>query len=409
MVALSILPTSKAVHTTGHIDCPACSRALTLDDGCSLSPVLCFRDAFKVWLDRRVIENAGAWSKVRYISERTERDLRQYARAAGKFFDDLRLEQIHAGHFREYQKARAFNVLVVSEAGGARETKPWQGIAGANLIRKEVQLVTRIMRAAGAWSQEHEETFELVGPDEKDVARAMTPSEQQQWLRTAASRPEWRLIYAWSILALQTTASTNEMRALRIGDIYLGQGTMQIRSEGAKNKFRVRTIPLQTPEVVWALGELLERAKRFGSSQPHHYLFPFHIANDQYDPLRPMTVSGIRKPWDAVRSATGLDFTPYGLRHTAITRMAEAGVPIQVIMSFAGHIRAEMQQHYTAISMQAKRRWAAAAWAGAEMPFAPGAGLSFGPPAITAAAPRIEQVEPAEPILRMPSTRRGRR
>ena len=50
----------------------------------------------------------------------------------------------------------------------------------------------------------------------------------------------------------ETTASTNEMRALRLADVYLSQGTMQIRSEGAKNKFRIRTIPLQTPEIVWA-------------------------------------------------------------------------------------------------------------------------------------------------------------
>jgi len=33
-----------------------------------------------------------------------------------------------------------------------------------------------------------------------------------------------------------------------------------------------------------------------------------------------------------------------------------------------------MQQHYTAISMQAKRRWAVAAWMGAEIPYLSGPG-----------------------------------
>jgi len=61
-----------------------------------------------------------------------------------------------------------------------------------------------------------------------------------------------------------------------------------------------------------------------GASGPHHYLFPIHVTGDRYDPLRPMTAWGLRKPWDAMRSATNLDWlTPYDLRHTAITRMAE--------------------------------------------------------------------------------------
>lgn len=363
-------------HTPGHIDCPACRWALKLQDS-ELLPCLTFRDAFKVWIDRRVIDAPviafSAVKRPQFISKRTEKDSRQYARAAGIFFDKLRLEDIHLGHFREYQRARATNQLAVEDAAGRRQVQPWKGVAGANLIRKECQVVIRVMRAAGAWHSDYDEQLELVDAVESDVPRAMTPAEQHKFLVTAASRPEWRAVYCYAIVALQTSASTNEMRALRLGDLFLDQGILQIRTEGAKNRFRKRTIPLQTPEVVWALGELIERAKRLGANGPQSYLFPFHVTGDRYDANRPMTVSGIRKPWEAVRTAAALDWLRvYDLRHTSITRMAEAGVPIQVIMSFAGHISPRMQQHYTAISMQAKRRWAAAAWAGAEMPFAPG-------------------------------------
>jgi integrase len=52
----------------------------------------------------------------------------------------------------------------------------------------------------------------------------------------------------------------------------------------------------------------------------------------------------------------------YDLRHTGITRMAEAGVPLRVTMNFAGHITARMQQRYEAISMAAKRGWGEAVW-----------------------------------------------
>jgi len=343
-----------------------------------LTPELKFREAFEMWLGRRVIEGASVGErmrKVKYISDRTERDLRQYARAAARFFDELTLAEIHAGHIREFQRARATNRLIVEDGGGRQIVKnPWDHPAGANLILKEVQLVIRIMRAAGAWSDVLDEMVELVSPDEADVRRALTPEEQRRWIAAAGSREAWRVVYWCSIVALQTTAATNEMRALRLGDIFLNQGTLQIRSEGAKNRFRIRTIPLQTQEVTWALGALIDRAKMLGASGPHCYLFPFHITSDHYDALRPMTVSGLRRAWDEVRAASGIDWlTPYGLRHSAITRMAEAGVPIQVIMSFAGHIRPAMQQHYTQISMQSKRRWAAAAWMNAEAPsYAPG-------------------------------------
>ena len=88
-----------------------------------------------------------------------------------------------------------------------------------------------------------------------------------------------------------------------------------------------------------------------------------------------MTVWGLRKRWQAVREEAQLPWLRvYDLRHTALTRMAEAGAPMPVMMSFAGHISPRMQQHYIAISMEAKRRWAARAWAEAveEMPYAPG-------------------------------------
>jgi integrase len=319
-----------------------------------LTPQLTFTAAFELWISHRIIDHAGMWSNARYISPRTERDLRQYARAVGKFLGGLRLDEIHAGHLREYQRARSVCDKSIAD---------WGDRAGANLIRKEVQMVRRVLIAAGAWNERFTDSWEPLQPVENDVQRAMTPDEQHRWLHIAGSREEWRMVYCYSLVALQTTASTNELRSLRLGDIFLEQGTVRIRTEGAKTKFRVRTIPLQTAEVCWALAQLVERAKELGAAGPHHYLFPFHLTRKKYDALKPMTVWGLRKPWEEIRTAAGLDWLrPYDLRHTAITRMAEAGVPIQVIMSFAGHMSPKMQLHYTSISMAAKREWAVRTW-----------------------------------------------
>jgi integrase len=347
-------------HTIGHKDCPACARATEMQEVSPLTPSMTFREAFAAWIQTQVLDSQGQFTNARYISPRSERDLRQYARALGRFFNELRMEEIHVGHLREYHRARA----TCDKTCGA-----WDRPAGANLIRKEVATFIRVMKAAGAWREEHHEKFfQPLSPADPDMRRALTPDEQHRLLHVAASRQEWRIVYWWTIVALQTTASTNEMRSLQLGDIYLDQGVLQIRNEGAKNKFRVRTIPFGGPQILWALDGLMQRARSLGAGAPHHYLFPFHRGLDKYDVLRPMTVSGMRKPWEACRQAAGLPWLRlYDLRHTAITRLAEAGVPIQTVMSMAGHVSLRMQQHYTTISMNAKRRAIAAAWSGADM------------------------------------------
>jgi len=170
-------------------------------------------------------------------------------------------------------------------------------------------------------------------------------------------------------VGLQTMISTNEMRALRLGDVYPEQKTLQVRNEGAKNRFRVRTVPLPSHECVLAIQELAERARRLGANGPFSYLFPRHITADRYDATRPMSVWGLRKPWDEVRSASGIDWvTPYCLRHTGATRAAESGMPIHVLMSIMGHCSRKMQEHYVTVSMMAQRSWAAAAWATNDLP-----------------------------------------
>jgi integrase len=69
-----------------------------------------------------------------------------------------------------------------------------------------------------------------------------------------------------------------------------------------------------------------------------------------------MGETGLRKQFDAVRIAAGVPWFRFnGWRHTAITRLAEAGVPIATIMQRSGHVTMKMSEHYTHISEQAHR------------------------------------------------------
>jgi hypothetical protein len=83
---------------------------------------------------------------------------------------------------------------------------------------------------------------------------------------------------------------------------------------------------------------------------------PFRISRNQFNGSFHMTETGIRKQFEAIREQGGVAwFHLKGRRHTVITRMAEAAVPISTIMARAGHRSPKMTAHYTHISMQAER------------------------------------------------------
>lgn len=316
-----------------------------------------FREAFAVWMSHRRMEPNGLRAQASYLAKKTERDYRVCAKALEKFFGGMRLAEIHPGHLASYQRARA----ACDRSCGA-----WAHAAGANCIRKELGLLIRILKAARLWGDEQALRFTRLRPEEPEARRALSPEEQHRLLHVASSRAEWRLIYQYAIVALQTTASTNEMRALRLGDVFPRERFLQIPRAGAKNRYRQRTIPLVTDDAVWAVEGLIERARSLGAASPAHYLFPVAARRGEYDPTRPMSESGLKKPWNAVRRAAGLPLCRlYDLRHTGITRMAEAGVPLAVAMQFAGHMTEAMQRRYTAISMAASRGWGEQVWGAA--------------------------------------------
>jgi hypothetical protein len=148
--------------------------------------------------------------------------------------------------------------------------------------------------------------------------------------------------------------SSERQHTLRLRDVNLPAQVLTVSVEGSKNRYRHRTIPLRETSTLWAMEQLIKRAWEMGAREPDHYIFPFcsgHVTN----PNKPMTVQGLKRPWQEVREATGLlSFRMYDTRHTAITRLAEEGVPITVIMSLAGHISPRMTLHYTHVSDQGK-------------------------------------------------------
>lgn len=338
-------------HTDGHRDCPACqSRSLVRSEEKLADQK--FGEAFETWLRARLV-GASEETSVRYIEESSEATYREYAWALGKFFGHLALNEIHDGHIRTYQDDRA------NCRGG------WKKKCGQNRIKKEVGMLLRMLRAAHVWTDDLEDAFDQLPTKYSDVPRAMDPEQQTLWLSSCLSNPDWLWVYHYCRLALQTCASTFEMRQARLADLNTRLWMFRVGPAASKNKFRNRTIPLESNEVRESAEFLLSRAFNFGARLPEHYILPFGGGSRRgdLDITRPMSKDGLKDTWGKIRVRSEIRWLrAYDLRHTAITRMAEKGIPISTIMAYAGQMSPRMQQHYTTISMHAKREAAHEVW-----------------------------------------------
>lgn len=348
-------------HTLGHIDCPACAGLRDMHSA-AISANLSFFEASDLYLRLRTLESLPVNSSARFVSKRTLQDYEQYTKSLNLFFAALTLKDIHAGHIRAYQHARLQGFEPFIRRRRPHE-EPGPCPAGPVKINHELTFLKMVMVKAGAWTPEHQKDYEPFKFDESDVPKALTPDEQMAWIEVSRLNKRWELVHHYSVMAFGTCVNPKELITAKLGNLNMFHQVFTVSARSAKNRHRVRTIPLVNPDVLWAAEQLIERAKQCGACDPQHYLFPFRQGNGPWDVLRPMTGSAMKRAWGEVARAAGLMddkgrvwFTPYGTRHTAITRLAEAGAPVDTIMSMAGHVSERMRQHYTHISEQAKVR-----------------------------------------------------
>lgn len=329
-------------HTPGHRRCPACEQD-RLVQMFPLLPGMPFSSAAVNFLES--IDAPVPHDKARFKAYRTVRDYKTKLKALVKFFGELELQEIHLGHFRAYQKERLTN------AAGT-----WAHPAGSRKVNAELGIVERFMRLSGTWTPDLERYYQRLIEDESEIARALDPDEQEHFLAVAESNPEWHVVWHYSLLALHTGFSSDELRTLRQGDCNIHFQILAVNRRHGKNKWRRREIPLADARCIWALDRLLDRSIELAGRSPEIHVFPARISRNNFDGSRHMGETGIRKQFDAVRKQAGLPWFPQnGWRHTAITRFAEAGVPIATIMARVGHCSPKMTAHYTHISMQAER------------------------------------------------------
>ena len=94
-------------------------------------------------------------------------------------------------------------------------------------------------------------------------------------------------------------------------------------------------------------------AKEFGEHKPEWFVFAWGSPKPT-DPARHPT--NLKTSWENAKKRAGVECRFRDLRHTSISRIAEAGVPDTTIMAIAGHVSRAMLEGYSHISMIGKRK-----------------------------------------------------
>jgi integrase len=286
---------------------------------------------------------AAAWldAHAQHISAGTVRDYRNCIKALAPFFGKLQLGQIHIGHLEWYQKMRSSGV-------------------GPSRVNHELNTLSQILARAGLWQPmaEHYKPLRLPRPK---VGCAIAAEDEARLFRMAGSNPRWLVAYCCSLITANTTAGPNEIRHLKLGDLDIDSHRPDMPpairiSEGVKNEYRRRTIPLNET-AAWAVRTLARRARELGAIDASHYLLPHRAPNGRqgFDVTRPIT--SWRGAWKKLREAAGLPtLRMYDLRHHAITRLLEdEDVSERTVIELAGHVNRAMLERYSHIRMRTKR------------------------------------------------------
>jgi len=183
-----------------------------------------------------------------------------------------------------------------------------------------------------------------------DIGIAL-PEDDEVKLLEAADANKSPTIGTFIRVALLTALRSGEIRNLQWERMDLGQRTFVVgKSKSRGGAGRIIPMSDELFDVIkdhadWFTG-------RFGETKPEYFLFPYGPRWPS-DPTRP-TLS-VKTAWGSVRDEAGVKCRFHDLRHTALTKMAEAGVPESTMMALAGHLSRAMLERYSHVRMKAKR------------------------------------------------------
>jgi len=257
-----------------------------------------------------------------------------------------------------------------------QKTRLKQG-ASNGTVNIEVKALRQIMIKCRAWERIKPDVVML--PEREDVGRALTPDEESMLLYECGQSRS-RILLPFVTLALETGARFDTIRTLQWSNIDFANRCLKF----GKDKTAAgtgRTIPLNQR----AIETLTFWAQNFPKRLPHHYVFPCEACRQSgteetfgftgspvydTDPLQP--IGDIKTAWETAKRRTkrqcpsckngvvvdkkesdkgficeachlefdelpaGVNVRFHDLRHTAVSRMVAARVPLPIIAKIVG-------------------------------------------------------------------------
>lgn len=280
-----------------------------------------FQSACYAWLE----------SRKAHLAPRTYEEYSFNIKTLSRFFSELRLTEIDGDLVRAYQRMRMATV-------------------GPTAINHECGVLCQIRKRIGIPLTD----YQALPMPKSERGRVLSEEQRDRLLRLAQSNPNWEAAYLLAVISINTSAGPKETYTLRLKDVDVERGIIRIQPEGAKNVYRVRTIPLND-EALLGVRMAIDRAHRLGAAEPDNFLFPARVHRGLYDPTRHQ--SHFKTAWIALRDKAQLPgFRLYDLRHHAITSMLEnPDISEQTVEDIAGHVSAKMKKRYSHIRMEYKR------------------------------------------------------
>jgi integrase len=226
--------------------------------------------------------------------------------------------------------------------------------ASPKTINLEIGTLRAILKRSGQWARLQPEVKMLATRD--DIGRAISPEEESALLQ-ACGKSRSRSLVPFVTLAIETGARYGVIRTLQWGYVDFENRCLK----WGKDKTAAgtgRVIPLSQR----AMSALSFWATHFPERKPEHFVFPaerYGAAGDRFcakaydvDPTKP--IGSIKKAWEAARMRAGriLKGIPDGVdtderipplkcrlqdaRHTAVSRMLNAGIPIAKVAKIVG-------------------------------------------------------------------------
>jgi integrase len=219
--------------------------------------------------------------------------------------------------------------------------------ASPKTINNEIGTMRAILKRSGAWGRIQPDVT-MLAPGE-DIGRAITAQEERALL-DACAKSRSRSLLPFVVLTLETGARKNTVRTLQWKNIDFENRCLKFgKDKTASGTGRV--IPLNQR----AMATLTFWASRFPGRQPEHYVF----ATERYgldgeagylngqavpyevNPEKPM--GSWKTAWNAARKLAGKELSgeplavrTHDLRHSAISRMISAGVPLPMVAKIVG-------------------------------------------------------------------------